>query len=471
MDKFDPYQSATWQNIATFFGNVHFSGKTSFQRAKDRVLAPCNVVYYAAKLVYHTMLHIGFACLKTDGKKPSMKVDLWHDKQALKAYSRAIVSLNEGLAKATVADLNARAFRKLDTPQFTDEEVLYGGEQKVTLGRLIYEGLLPAEGMLIRRGRAQRFRDHYLAQPFDYEEAFKVAKAFLSHSSATQQIPPLFLGGAYTIDAAAGTSIPQDIQEKYWLVVARLRVEVCALRSQGEGAPDAIPEKIEQLTQRLEEVLTKEKGKDFAAINIRSFMQWINPMRETLIYQKAFALPTLELLSHLPPQPKERRHEEIEKERKLQDYVLATGKNLSAHGIAPKRGGMKNLLNVMLEGFLSCAGVGPLTYGGWDNCAGPHGPIYILLDGGQVKTQNGVFEEQHFSEERHLAYLVPGKRDAQLAKDTLAIACDEGFITAEERDRIFSKVLTYKELLDMPVRDVHDNIDSHRFKAAMKRRV
>jgi len=484
MDKFDPYQSATWQNIASFFESTNLTGRTRLQKVGSKAFAPCAVVYYTAKLVYHTVLRLGFTLLKAEGEKRRISFDLWHDKKAMKAWARAILSLNEGLAKACVADLNAKTFKKIDVDsrQLTTlgDEVLCSKAQKVTMGKLVHDGTLPAEGMLVKRGRASRFRNHYLARPFDYEEAYKVIKKFLSHPSATQQIPPLFLSGAYSIDATAGMSIPQDLQEKYWLVVARLRVEVCAERSQGMGERDALPEKIMELIERLEEDLGKEKGKDFAAINIRSFLQWINPMRETLIYQKAFALPTLELLSHLPLQPKERHHEEIEKERKLQDYVLAAGKNLHAHGIAPKRGGMKNLLNVMLEGFLSCAGVGPLSHGGWDNSAGPHGPIYIILDGGQVKKGAGdkqlkeskeVFQEQHFPEEKHLAYVVPGKRDAQLAKDTLAIACEEGFITSAECNKIFTKVLTYKELLDMQVRDSRDNIDHARFKAAMKKRV
>ncbi|QLH36045.1 MAG: hypothetical protein HWD61_07875 [Parachlamydiaceae bacterium] len=95
-----------------------------------------------------------------------------------------------------------------------------------------------------------------------------------------------------------------------------------------------------------------------------------------------------------------------------QKQIFAKGFGVDAHGIEVQKGGIHNLLNIMLEGIIFSRWFGPLADGLPEFNAGPHGPYYIIIDSQKMKmdkrssprAQAGMIEEEY-----HKAYIVPEK--------------------------------------------------------------
>jgi len=477
MMQFDHCAPVTQHNVAQYLSSSDLTGESAASRVAAVLCSPAHIVYCTARLIVHVVqrLKLGLALTMVKDARAlerailKSKVDLWQDRRALSGVIQSLFWPSVGRAQVIVSEINRREFTQLivtsdscvvaieelrkhvNTLDSYDEEAFSANGSGLVMGMLVNEGILPARRELLATGRVQRFRQYYLKRKLDYEEVFRKVKKFLIHDSAVQQLPPIFLNSPLSIDRSVGTSIPSDVQCDYWLMVAYLRVKVDAARD---------TEQMAQLCKKLREELLREKGEERAQKAMDFFLRWVNPSNESIIFQKAFALPTLELLCHEQSESIIRSHEEIDHERRLQRQVLKIGNNLLAHGISQKRGGMKNLLNVMLEGFLSCKGRGAFTHGREDQCAGSHGPFYVIL---------ARESSENLSEDYHLAYIVPGNRDLQLVHRVLNRACEEGFLSFVERDRILVKVLTYQNLLDMPVRNQKGEIDAVRFAKTVRK--
>ena len=107
--------------------------------------------------------------------------------------------------------------------------------------------------------------------------------------------------------------------------------------------------------------------------------------------------------------------------KQKQEQILAQGFNgfSCAHGIENAKGGVRNLLNVMLEGVLRAPYAGGLMEGPSDLVAGSHGPFYVILNPAYSNAANhrwGLWNEDAqdcvFSTKCRDAQ-IPGKRTRQ----------------------------------------------------------
>lgn len=501
--KYDAYSPATRDTIAAYLDSPQLTGEKTIDAVGVRLSAPLKALAATAQLVYHLGVEV-FARLlvgrhdeKGQRSLLAHRVSVWQDRNHLKAYFKMLWWPSAGRAYKLIADLNATSVTKLLVAKGTNggwqypqpyvetqvralehdacEEVACDEDHKKTMGMLVAATLLPAAS----RGRTARFRQHYLTEKVDYAVAINTALEFLKHADSLRAQPPLVLHSPLIVESSYETSIPDEVEHHYWLLVARLRLEVFANKEKSAQMDSELPKEIEAFVKTLSQKLEASMGKEYAENASRSFLRWVNPSKqEPLIYQKTFALPTLDLLGHHTLQAEERRYDDIAEERACQENLLKFAKNLYAHGIATKRGGIKNLLNIMLEGYLCCEGVGPLKDGDPRYCAGPHGPIFVILKR-EFVVGNEVEEEGHlsyvdcndFGEEGHLAYIVPNQRDEALVTSTVEKAVERGFLTKLESKRLLGKLLTYKELLDLPVRGRDGDIDERRLVAAMQQRV
>jgi hypothetical protein len=111
------------------------------------------------------------------------------------------------------------------------------------------------------------------------------------------------------------------------------------------------------------------------------------------------------------------------------------------------KGGIRNLLNIVLEGVVRGPYAGALVDGPTDYCAGNHGPYYVILDPHHQKLT--------WDEDAQIAYLVPAQEHRDFLERALAEAEQRGYITSEERMRIFGKVITYDEFIALPYKERH----------------
>ncbi|MBS3127183.1 hypothetical protein J4228_03390 [Candidatus Woesearchaeota archaeon] len=139
----------------------------------------------------------------------------------------------------------------------------------------------------------------------------------------------------------------------------------------------------------------------------------------------------------------------------LNERVLKRRNGLAAQGIEEDKGGMRNMLNIMLEGEVRFGQTGPLVKGLPEWAAGPHGPYYVVLDESKrvFRTADDPlfrYSPVTFPEDAHVAYLVPLEADRELVSRALDEAVKKNLLTAAERDAILSKTITYDDYLRLP---------------------
>lgn len=134
------------------------------------------------------------------------------------------------------------------------------------------------------------------------------------------------------------------------------------------------------------------------------------------------------------------------------DQILAKGFNdfINVHGVEEAKGGIKNLLNMMIEGVVRAPYTGRLEEGMPEFVAGPHGPYYVILDPRYSSTayrRKGLWKEDAV-----VAFLVPSHENRSFLDKGLTIAVERGFITKEEKKKALKKVITYDEFIALPAR-------------------
>ncbi|MDP2905783.1 MAG: hypothetical protein Q8O22_05720 [Candidatus Omnitrophota bacterium] len=136
--------------------------------------------------------------------------------------------------------------------------------------------------------------------------------------------------------------------------------------------------------------------------------------------------------------------DEKTQEFREQDEIFAIGErhNIMAHGVEEAKGGLRNLLNIILEGRLrsNAAGewfIGELSGGNSEYKSGPHGPFYAVINAGMEPNTNGAF----------LWYLVPNTKDQTALRVAIAQASRQGLINSELVANEGQKVITYSEFI------------------------
>lgn len=135
--------------------------------------------------------------------------------------------------------------------------------------------------------------------------------------------------------------------------------------------------------------------------------------------------------------------------------ILAQGFNnfKCAHGIENLKGGVRNLLNVMIEGVLRAPHTGGLMTGMPEFVAGAHGPYYVICNPTYIDViakRRGLWEE-----DAQVAFLVPDSADRTFLERGLSKAVELGYITEDEKIRGLHKVLTYDEFIQLPQPERH----------------
>jgi hypothetical protein len=129
---------------------------------------------------------------------------------------------------------------------------------------------------------------------------------------------------------------------------------------------------------------------------------------------------------------------------------------LDGHGVAENKGGIKNLINIMLEGMLYTQFAGPLTLGNPSMNAGHHGPFFVILDTKLFQQEREKKREvflSGFKEKFHMAYLVPSERHKEKIFLFLEIAEKKLWISKEEKNFLKNKVITYQRLIQISKED------------------
>ena len=137
-------------------------------------------------------------------------------------------------------------------------------------------------------------------------------------------------------------------------------------------------------------------------------------------------------------------------EKKLEDEICNSNLHLTAHGVEAMKGGMTSFVNIILYGLIAVQYAGPLQKGNPDCFAGSHGPFFVILNDakpaeGEPRDHHGMIDDKY-----HAAYLVPNEEHRNKIFKALDDAQTAGMLTEAEKNILRSKVLIYRELLDIP---------------------
>jgi len=131
--------------------------------------------------------------------------------------------------------------------------------------------------------------------------------------------------------------------------------------------------------------------------------------------------------------------------------ILATAQ---AHGVEKSKGGLKTLVNILIEGHISPSNVfgmsqvctGPMTRAlDPSMSAGRHGPSYILMT--PAFNQEAPDTSRGISCSYHRAYLVPTAGEARSLEVALDQAAEMGMITPAHAEACKDKILTYDTII------------------------
>lgn len=471
------YSPATVDTVSKYLHSRDCTGESSLDQLRHYVIQPVHLAVGVTKLVIDAVkLAFYELCLRFE----IPGTDSVHDRAALqtrwsmqadildvKAACLGLVHLSAGRANRVAAEHFRRQACKLfaadpnGTTKLSNQEIderlhaLYSsGEfrsvidnRHTTLSHLVGEGVVSGRKNHPRL-RIDRFSAHYLRTAPPLDETVDIVSEFLMHRGSSRVLPPLFLNSPMFVEDNNGAmDVPAVLQHHYWTTVARLRIE---------QAHDAVSDADHRLERVIASVRDNLKGRlkpQWINEKIEAFTRWVKPVNESPIFRKALRLPVLELLASAPDHGASRSVEEAQQERRLREELLEISGNLMAHGVTLRKGGIKNLLNIMLEGFLESAATGPLVDGAYEVCSGPHGPFYVILDNGTGDT------DTDYPEWDHMVYLVPNTTHRELAHSVLHRACEKGFLTSRERDVTLTKIVTYSEFLRLDIRGKDGMVD------------
>jgi pSer/pThr/pTyr-binding forkhead associated (FHA) protein len=131
--------------------------------------------------------------------------------------------------------------------------------------------------------------------------------------------------------------------------------------------------------------------------------------------------------------------DKLEKQR-LEVLDIGADKNLWAQGTEIEKGGLSNIIRIMIEGEIIQGQFGQLANGDTTTTAGPHGPFYIVVDTNPVKGNPSDIAN-------HKAYVVPEAIDRIALREMLNKAQTAGLIDKPNADSISRRIVTYDEFI------------------------
>ncbi len=127
---------------------------------------------------------------------------------------------------------------------------------------------------------------------------------------------------------------------------------------------------------------------------------------------------------------------------------------IQAQGVSEQKGGLKSLINIMLEGEISRGFYGALTnYEYSEMSAGKHGPFFVLIDTTSYPdliTYSGSRRSYHIPEGLHTAYLVPFQKHKDAIINAITNGVRSGLLTFEDGIKLLSKLLRFAEFINAP---------------------
>ncbi|HSB46501.1 MAG TPA: hypothetical protein VLD37_00690, partial [Candidatus Bilamarchaeum sp.] len=158
-------------------------------------------------------------------------------------------------------------------------------------------------------------------------------------------------------------------------------------------------------------------------------------------------------------------------EKALKDGVLAraAGENLHAQGVERGKGGLNNLINIMLEGSVRHGEFGPMAemrngrpFADPSYHSGAHGPFFIVVEGRLQGAVGDPTVRGPVGEHRHAAYVVPSAKHRQAISLALVDGVRKGLITREEAVSLLAKVVTYQEFISAKPRAFSNALQAER---------
>ena len=140
--------------------------------------------------------------------------------------------------------------------------------------------------------------------------------------------------------------------------------------------------------------------------------------------------------------------------------VTARDSNLLAQGVEYQKGGLGNLVDIMMSGFVH-GYVGPMsTLLDSSMSSLKHGPYWVILDGDRITAETESVQSllypgpasSFYVDRYHLAYLVPDEKEA-LLRGFIEDAHRRRMISEEEMRGLLGKIMPYREYLAIPQED------------------
>jgi hypothetical protein len=126
--------------------------------------------------------------------------------------------------------------------------------------------------------------------------------------------------------------------------------------------------------------------------------------------------------------------------------VLNRATSLTGQGIEYQKGGIANLLDIMVEG-LAHGYSAPMITGDGSYSALAHGPYWVIFDLAKINTAKDniliqIGSNAIFTAPYHLAYVVPDEKYKEVI-DALKVAVQKGLITAEDFHNLNLRIIPY----------------------------
>ncbi|MDD5084432.1 MAG: hypothetical protein PHE61_00115 [Candidatus Omnitrophica bacterium] len=134
---------------------------------------------------------------------------------------------------------------------------------------------------------------------------------------------------------------------------------------------------------------------------------------------------------------------------------LGDREGILAHGVSLEKGGVVNLLSIMLDGRIKTGKSGVVDYSTLNKgttqtptSAGPFGPLYVVL---RRNSEDGKLEDffgKDIPASFHEAYLVPNEATRSFYEAAIKQAGVQGLITDSKEKELLAKLKTYKAFID-----------------------
>lgn len=119
-------------------------------------------------------------------------------------------------------------------------------------------------------------------------------------------------------------------------------------------------------------------------------------------------------------------------------FRIGAAAGIQAQGVNELKGGLGNIINIILTGRTYSDWSGMLFEGPPDFTAGAHGPYYIIVDADRPDWQEV---------ENHVMYLVPDVPDREVLNFLIEKSVKEGLLTADAAASVINKIKTYEEFV------------------------